>query len=178
MTLNPGLFRQLMSQFASGVVIITARQGEFCHGITVSSFCFLSMEPPQILACINQNSFFLSLLERSEYFGINNLNENGEELSRRFAARSLTKFHNVPYFLGQSGVPLLTQSLATLECRLANRFPSGDHLILTGDVLEAEMDEFSQPLIYFRRNYKQLRSETLNQQDLLAPALVPSLPGI
>jgi flavin reductase (DIM6/NTAB) family NADH-FMN oxidoreductase RutF len=177
MTVNPALYRQLMSQFASGVVIVTLRQGDFCHGITVSSFCFLSMEPPQVLVCINQNSYFLSLLEQSEYFGINILDENGEELSRHFATRSLTKFHTVPYFSGQSGVPLLAEAVATMECRLANRFPGGDHLILTGDVLHADMDQFAQPLIYFRREYSQLRRGTLIEDSLVASSLVASMPG-
>jgi flavin reductase (DIM6/NTAB) family NADH-FMN oxidoreductase RutF len=177
MTVNPALYRQLMSQFASGVVIVTLRQGDFCHGITVSSFCFLSMEPPQILVCINQNSYFLSLLEQSEYFGVNILDENGERLSRQFAARSLSKFKTIPYFSGQSGVPLLTEALATMECRLANRFPGGDHLILTGDVLHAELDHFSQPLIYFRRKYSQLRRGNLSEDSLMASSFVASLPG-
>lgn len=176
MNINPPGFRQLMSQFASGVTVLTTRQGDLCHGITVSSFCFLSMEPPKILACVHQDSYFLSLLEHSPYFGINILAENGEGLSHHFAARTLNKFSGVPYFLSEHGVPLLAGALTTLECRLDSRFPGGDHVILTGDVLEAETDRFAQPLVYFRREYKRLETERLVEDDLVVSSLLRTIP--
>lgn len=177
MTISEIVFRQLMSQFASGVVILTAKQGEVCHGITVSSFCSLSLEPPKILACVNKNSFFLDLIEQSQLFGINILDESGEWLSRHFASRSHSKFSGIPYRLSQQGVPLLAGTLATIECRLDNRFPGGDHVILTGDVLHAEIVRFTQPLIYFRRDYKRLLPESLVHDDLISSPLLGSVSG-
>jgi flavin reductase (DIM6/NTAB) family NADH-FMN oxidoreductase RutF len=177
MTISETVFRQLMSQFASGVVILTVKQEDICHGITVSSFCSLSLDPPKILACVNQNSFFLDLLGQTRIFGINILDENGEWLSRHFASRSISKFNGIPYSLSQHGIPLLAGVLATIECRLDSQFPGGDHVILTGDVLNAEITRYTQPLIYFRRNYKQLMPDGLPQESFLSRPLLGAIPG-
>ena len=154
-------FRQVLSQFASGVAVLTTKYGDSCHGITVSSFCSLSLDPQLVLVCINQDSYCLDLIKQSECFGINILDELSEGLSRHFASRISSKFTGIAYRLGQSGVPLLENALATIECRLANHFPGGDHSILVGEVITASVDHYSQPLLYFRREYKRIATDDL-----------------
>ncbi|MDB5080471.1 MAG: flavin reductase [Chloroflexi bacterium] len=168
MTLDQANFRQVLSQFASGVVVLTVKHADICHGMTVSSFCSLSLEPPMVLVCVNQISYCLDLIEQAQDFGINILDESGEWLSRHFATRSLSKFNEIPYRLSSTGVPLLAGALATIECRLVNRFPGGDHVILTGEVNNATIARNTQPLIYFRRDYKHILPEGISYADLAA----------
>ena len=57
--------------------------------------------------------------------------------------------------LSPHGVPWLhADSLAYAECRLANEFDGGDHLILVARVIGGQAPlPGTQPLIYFRRAY-------------------------
>ncbi len=177
MSVDQDNYRQVLSRFVSGVVILTAKHAGTCHGITVSSFCSLSLEPPMVLVCVNHSSYCLALIEHAQTFGINILDEDSEGLSRHFASRTHSKFNGIAYSLSPLGVPLLDQALATIECRLANRFPGGDHSILTGEVVNAQVARYTQPLIYFRREYRKIMLEDLSNPEA-APARASAPPGL
>ncbi|HEX6289227.1 MAG TPA: flavin reductase family protein [Herpetosiphonaceae bacterium] len=156
MSIDQADFRRVMGHFASGVTVVTTCHEGFCHGITVSSFCSLSLEPPLVLICIDRRVNSHELIERSGMFAINILAEDGEWLSRHFASRELDKFSKVAYHSGHKGLPLLDGALATIECRLAEKFPGGDHTIFVGEVLRTEVPREGRPLLYFRSGYHQL----------------------
>jgi flavin reductase (DIM6/NTAB) family NADH-FMN oxidoreductase RutF len=149
-------FRRIMGHFASGVTVVTVCHAGFCHGITVSSFCSLSLEPPLVLICVDRRYTSHELIEKSKAFGINFLAADGEWLSRHFASREPDKFAKVAYHSGQDGVPLLNDALATIECRLVNQFPGGDHSIFVGEVVGVSAQQDGRPLLYFRSGYHQL----------------------
>lgn len=154
-------YRDVLSQLATGVAVLTVNYGGVIHGITVNAFCYLSHEPSLVLVCIKQDSYFLSLIERSRSFGVNILAETGEPLARHFASRTSTRFLNIAYRLSPAGIPLLQEALATIECRVVNQYPGGDHSIVTGEIFNAEVVEYSQPLVYFRRGYRRLEDTEL-----------------
>ena len=53
---DPALFRDVIGHFATGVTIITTREGEIDFGVTVSAVTSLSLEPPMLLVCLNRTS--------------------------------------------------------------------------------------------------------------------------
>ena len=53
MAITADKLKQAISQFASGVTVVTTRHEETPIGITASSFSSLSMEPPLVLVAIN-----------------------------------------------------------------------------------------------------------------------------
>jgi len=154
-------FRQALGHFASGVTVITTQVQGQLHGTTVSSFCSLSLQPPLILVGIDLGATIHDLITESKVFAVNILAEHAEGLSRHFARRVPDKFSNVPYRLGQLGVPLLDDALASLECRLVARYPGGDHAIFIGEVAATNLQAHSQPLLYFRSKYGRLQSADL-----------------
>lgn len=156
MSIDQTQFRQALSHFASGVTVVTTCHQGFCHGITVSAFCSLSLVPPLVLICIDQRNTSHQLLEVAGMFAVNMLAEESEHLSRLFASREPDKFATVAHHLGETGMPLLDDALATLECRVVDRFPGGDHSIFVGEVLSAGTRDDSRPLLYYRGGYRQL----------------------
>lgn len=153
-------FRDALRQFPSGVTIITTRHLGQLHGTTVSSFCSLSLQPPLILVCLDLRSTTHDLIIESKVFGVNILAEQAEALSQHFARSTSDKFSGVAYRLGQSGIPLLENVLATLECRVTARYPGGDHTIFIGEVMATSIHSHSQPLLYFRSKYNRMASDT------------------
>jgi flavin reductase (DIM6/NTAB) family NADH-FMN oxidoreductase RutF len=162
-SIEPTEFRHALGHFASGVTIITTQhRGQF-HGTTVSSFCSLSLKPPLVLVGIDLNANIHDLIIASEVFGVNILAEHAETLSRHFARRISDKFSSISYNVGQLGVPLLEDALASLECRVAARYPGGDHTIFIGEVVALNTQPHAQPLLYYRSKYGRFHDAAVSQ---------------
>jgi flavin reductase (DIM6/NTAB) family NADH-FMN oxidoreductase RutF len=153
MPVDPATFRAALGRFASGITIITARDAEGRDvGMTLSAFSSLSLDPPLILVCVDHAASMAPVLATATVFAVNILSEDQEPLSRRFAKREIDRFDGVDFARGQTGVALLSGTLAHLECRAATRHVAGDHTILIGEVLSTDVHE-GNPLLYYRGGY-------------------------
>ncbi len=149
-------FRFVLGHFASGVTVVTTATGTTYHGITVSSFCSVSLYPPLVLVCIDRRVRSHDAIVQAGVFAVNILAHEHEALSNHFASRTEDKFANVAYHLGTTGAPLLDDVLATLDCRLHAQLPGGDHSIFVGEVLATATRDDTDPLLYYRSGYRQL----------------------
>lgn len=150
------LFRAVLGRFATGITVVTAADADDTpHGMTVSAFASLSLEPPLVLACIANDATMAPLLTKCPTFAVNVLNEHQEALSRRFSGPLDNRFLGVGYRAGELGNPILDDVLAWLECRIISRHESGDHTILVGQVEQAGVRD-GRPLLYYRGGYAQL----------------------
>jgi flavin reductase (DIM6/NTAB) family NADH-FMN oxidoreductase RutF len=149
-------FRSVLGRFASGVTIVTARDdaGED-HGMTVSAFCSLSLQPPLLLLCVDHDASMHGLLLRHPRFGVSILSSSQEAYSRRFAADESNRFDGIAYVRGDSGVVLLEEALAHLECAVRDHHDAGDHTLFIAEVERAEA-RHGRPLLYYRGGYAQL----------------------
>lgn len=157
MAIDEARFRQTMGYFASGVTVVTTHHNEQPYGITVSSFTSLSLQPPLILVCIDTSLRTHDAILSAGCFAVNFLEKQQEHISRQFASRDDDKFATISWHKGQLGLPLLEHVHATVECRLYNTLPGGDHSIFVGEVAFTEVYEGS-PLLYYRRGYHELKS--------------------
>lgn len=156
MAVTAGQFRQAMRQWASGVSIVTTRRPGGIRGITVSSFCSLSLEPPLVLICIAHGAKSHALVAEEGAFAVNMLRADQCDLSERAASRSgegAAWLEDVPWTTGATGAPRLTDCLAWLDCRVVARHEEGDHTIFVGRVEAAGASESGEPLLYFRGAY-------------------------
>ena len=151
-------FRNALSRFASGVTVVTTKDSNGrLHGITVSSFCSVSLNPPMVLICIEKTTGSHYAFGESGAFVVNILGEEQSSISERFASTIDEKFDHIEHTLNEDGVPVITGSIATLRCKLKHSLDGGDHSIFVGEVEDVIVDEHS-PLIYFRGNYRKLAS--------------------
>lgn len=156
MPVNSEEFRAALSRFPSGVTIVTSRDEENrFHGITVSAFCSLSLEPPRVLICIEKTTGSHQALMWSRSFVVNVLNEYQRELSERFASQLDDKFDAVEFSTGIDGIPLLSGCIATLECRITDAYDGGDHSIFVGEVENTTVID-GDPILYFRGDYRSI----------------------
>jgi flavin reductase (DIM6/NTAB) family NADH-FMN oxidoreductase RutF len=153
MPIDATAFRQTLAQFASGVTVVTMSDGEKQSGLTVSAFCSVSLAPPYILVCIDEQSQNLALLRASRRFGVNILNSDQSALSTHFAKKSEDKLANIPHHTGTLGVPLLSEAMAALECTVVQEVPAGDHALFIGQIESAEISEKRNPLLYYQGKY-------------------------
>ncbi len=159
MTVTKDDFKAALSRFASGVTVVTTKdENDTLHGITVSSFCSVSLEPPMVLICIEKAAGSHYAFEESNVFIVNILPESESETSELFASLLTDKFQSIEFDRGIEGVPILHRTLATLECRVKFSYHGGDHSIFVGDVERVNVGD-GKPLVYFRSQYGRFVSE-------------------
>jgi len=145
-------FRRCLSQFGTGVTVITAQTGDDRAGVTVNSFSSLSLDPPLILWAINRESKSRPVFEAATHFAVNVLASDQIEVSRCFATPAEDKFARVEWAPGEWGTPVLSNVLATLECESEARHEGGDHILMVGRVKRFSRFE-KDPLLFVQGRY-------------------------
>lgn len=152
-------FRGVMGHFATGVTVITTHDGNGqLFGLTANAVSSVSLDPPLLLCCVDKKAESFAAFGASRVFTVNILSNEQEVLSRKFAKSGGDKFEGVGYQVGASGAPILNDVLAHLECEVRYEFEAGDHTIFVGEPVSMAMDQETDPLLYFRGGYRNLRA--------------------
>ena len=145
-------YRDAMSQFCTGVVIVTGVHGGGMAGFAAQSFVSLSLEPPLIAVCPGKASTSWPKLKEAGHFCINVLGEDQRQVSDLFAQRG--QVADMGWRPAVSGSPILDGVLAYVDCALAAEHDAGDHTIAVGRVLDIDiLDGERAPLLFFRGGY-------------------------
>jgi flavin reductase ActVB len=149
-------FRKALACFPSGIVVISVQDAAgIDHGMTVSAFCSVSLDPPLVLTCIGHNATIAHAVAEASAFGASVLSDSQAGVSRRFAAPGADRFERASILRGVLGVALLPDALAHIECRIVARHEAGDHTIVVGEVVHA-VAHTGTPLAYFGGEYARL----------------------
>jgi len=127
------------------------------QGLTVSSFCSVSLEPPLVLVCVDKRSETHAGFAHSGVFGVSVLGEHQQEVSQRFATLGHEK-NRFDFARGSTGAPLVPGAVAQIECRLHAAHDAGDHRIYLGEVVRVTVNS-GRPLLYHSTGYRRLASE-------------------
>tara|TARA_Y100000588_G_scaffold379461_1_gene461656 strand:+ start:538 stop:876 length:339 start_codon:yes stop_codon:yes gene_type:complete len=106
--------------------------------------------------CLGKDSTNFDAFMSSDFFAINILSQQQEELSARFAIFEGDRFEGVDWAAWETGAPILDDVLAAIDCRRAAMHEAGDHIIIVGTVLRAAIVNDLNPLLYFRGQYQQM----------------------
>jgi 3-hydroxy-9,10-secoandrosta-1,3,5(10)-triene-9,17-dione monooxygenase reductase component len=152
-------FRQCLGKFATGVTIVTCADDEGRpYGITANSFSSVSLEPHLILWNVAKVSNSLQAFLDADYFAINLLARDQQDLSSHFAKSDHTLFDTVEINRSQENVPLIPGALACFECRTHQIHNCGDHHIIVGEVLRFASTK-RKPLLFFSGKYVAIDTE-------------------
>lgn len=152
-------FRDALARWASGVTIVTARDGDEPVGMTAASFSSLSLDPPLVLVCVARTAASHDPLTSAPGFAVHVLGSGQHDMSARFAKPGAAKFARYPDERGPYDVPLLPFGVARLVCAHHAALDGGDHTILVGRVVATELAG-TDPLIYCNRSYGRLNGTT------------------
>lgn len=159
--IDPVLFRQVMSRFATGVTVVTGfdPDGEPA-GMTCQSFTSLSLDPPLAMVCPAKASTSWPRIGVGGRIAINVLADHQREISAAFARSGGDKFAGVSWHPGLLGLPLIDGALAQIECELESVYPGGDHHIAVGRIVALYSSladgDTSGPLLYYGSRYYRL----------------------
>jgi 3-hydroxy-9,10-secoandrosta-1,3,5(10)-triene-9,17-dione monooxygenase reductase component len=149
-------FRNALGSFATGVCIITTvgKNGQKV-GMTANSFNSVSLTPPLILWSIGKSTNCFDDFIAADAFAVHILAADQQDLSNRFATTGEDRFANIQCTDGLSGIPILPHYSACFECKVANQFDGGDHIIMTGEVVRFSDNQLD-PLLFYRGSYHKL----------------------
>jgi flavin reductase (DIM6/NTAB) family NADH-FMN oxidoreductase RutF len=151
--LDPDAFRAFMSQWPTGVTVVTTADDGRPAGCTVNAVMSVSLDPPLLMVALNTGSGTLQAIRRNGSFAVNMLAADQRHLCRQFATGAQPdRFHDVPW-RWQLGLPLLDGVIASTVCRLDEEYECGDHIMLAGAPQWHVAVDKAPPLVFFRKNY-------------------------
>jgi flavin reductase (DIM6/NTAB) family NADH-FMN oxidoreductase RutF len=160
MTMDPKEFRNTMGKFATGVTVVTSENEGVRRGMTANAFSSLSLDPPLAIVCVDHKASFLGVIQGAKKFVINFLAEDQKSTSDWFAGKGRDaedQFAEISFETGENGMPVLTGTLASLECETHEEFPSGDHTIVVGRVTRViTSDDLRAPLLFYAGAYRKM----------------------
>ncbi|SDD35073.1 NADH-FMN oxidoreductase RutF, flavin reductase (DIM6/NTAB) family [Geodermatophilus telluris] len=151
--IDPGVMRDVLGHFASGVTVVTADTDDGPIGFTCQSFSSLSLDPPLVALAPARTSRTWPRLRELGRFCVNVLAEDQAGLSSAFARSGVDKFAGVSWRPSRQGSPVLDGVVAWLDCTLWAEYDGGDHTIVAARVLDLAADPGRRPLLFHRGRY-------------------------
>lgn len=154
---TPDSFRTAMSAVPTAVTVIASVGEDGAAGATANAVASLSLDPPLMLACLDRGSRTLGAVRASGRFSVNVLGAGDESLARAFASKAPhpEKWSGVEWEEGE-GMPRILGALAWIGCELRDLLDGGDHVIVTGSVLDLAIAEDAAPLVFHHGEYRSL----------------------
>ena len=145
-----------MARLPTAVTVVTATGPDGPAGLTANAVVSLSLEPALMLACLDRGSRTLRAVESAGRFGISVLGAGDEEIAAAFATKAPQpdKWEGIAW-RARDGIPALEDAVAWVGCELENVIAGGDHVIVTGSVLEVEHRD-APPLVFWAGAYRPL----------------------
>ena len=157
--LDPEQLRQAMRAWSSGVTVVTASYAGEQHGMTVSSFTSVALEPPLIIISLQTNSRTHNLIVQANTFAVTILAAGQQDVSDLFAGRVSDiedRLANIETETLVTGAPFIKGGMAYLDCRVAQAIAAGTNTLFLAEVVAARGTGEGKALVYHDRKYQKL----------------------
>lgn len=142
--------KTLLRKIPHGLYVCGVKDGEEVNGFTASWIMQASFQPPLVVNCVKQDSISHAMIQKSGVFALSFLEEGQKELAQKFfkpMRRVGNKFEDVEFYLGETGCPIITDSLGYVECNVVGSVDRGDHTVYVGEVIAAKVHREGNPLL-------------------------------
>lgn len=147
------LRRRVLWTFPSGLYVLGSRHGDRRNGMTINWVSQVSFDPKLVAVGIERTAVTHELVEGGGAFSVCTVARDDRAIVRKFtkpvevdtAAMTLNGF---PFHDGVTGVPILDQSPAYVECEVRQAVDCGGHTLFLGEVVDArfQADEATEVL--------------------------------
>jgi flavin reductase (DIM6/NTAB) family NADH-FMN oxidoreductase RutF len=147
-------FRAAIGLLPTGVTVVTATGSEGPAGATANAVASLSLDPMLMLACLDRGSRTLLAVQAANHFAVNVLGAEQEDVARAFSSKApvADKWSGIDWE-ERGGMPAICGSLVWVACELHDVIAGGDHVIVTGAVLDLRTRD-GDPLLFHRGGYR------------------------
>jgi flavin reductase (DIM6/NTAB) family NADH-FMN oxidoreductase RutF len=167
-------YRAIFGSFPNGVSVVTTRDFDgTLNGLTATSVCSLSLDPPLLLVCVSDDSTTLPALQRRKRFVVNFLAGDKAAVARHFASDLDDKFAVVRWRPSvEHELPILSDdAVAYAECRTVEEIQAGDHVIVVGLIEDGDLTANRSALVFRGGIYRNWPAEASADAETTARAL-------
>ena len=128
----------MLRKIPHGIYICGVKDGEEINGFTISWLMQSSFKPPQVVNCVNKSHKSHQMIKNSGVFAISFLEKEQKDLAQKFfqpLRRVGNRFEDVEFYEGETGCPIISDSLGYVECRVVGAVEQGDHTVFVGEVI-------------------------------------------
>ena len=139
----------LLRKIPHGLFICTVRDGEEINGFTASWVTQASFVPPLVVMCVRSDGSSHETIKKTKNFALNILRSDQKDLAAIFfkPQKGLGgRFESTSYKFGDLGLPLIEDTIGSLECSLIGSVEHGDHSVFVGQVISTHLINDSEPL--------------------------------
>lgn len=154
--ISPAVFKQSMRRLAGGVCVLASALDGERHGLTMTAVCSLTLDPPMLVACVNQDAGACDTMRSTRRVSVNLLGSDQASIAELFSSPSVkgpARFDHCGWVDMESGVPALAGALAVLDCEIVEEKAVGQHVVLFCEVKAVMLQDERDPLVYFDRKF-------------------------
>lgn len=153
-------FRKALGSFTTGICNISVydQVSQKPVGLTVNSLASVSLNPPLLHFCLDKKSHIFDYFIDNDHFCVNILTAAQKDISIKFSNGTKDPWATTDYQIIEDQFIEIKDALTHIHCKITSRVEQGDHMVMTGEVLETSFhpDPDTKPLTYFRGNYREL----------------------
>lgn len=161
--------RPFMATFPTGVGVITALGTDGSPwGMTCTSICSVTLEPPTLLVSLRQESPTLDAVLTSGAFALNLLQHNASPIAKLFSSGLQDRFSRVAWRMHHSarGPHLWEAAHSIADCQVVRAETVGDHVVVFGEVCQVTEQGRALPLLYGLRCYAAWPGDESHEQSV------------
>jgi flavin reductase (DIM6/NTAB) family NADH-FMN oxidoreductase RutF len=152
--IDPIAFRNACGSFATGVTLITTRQGGVDHGMTANAFMSISLDPPLVAISIAKTAKMLDFIKASGRFAVSILPQGSEDIAMHFAGRPKGGVDATLRDVDE--LPVARQACAVFCTHVDQEIDAGDHVIFVGRVSIMDVMPALGPVIFHKGKFGHL----------------------
>ena len=136
------LRRRVLWTMPSGLYVVGSRAGDRRNGMTLNWATQLSFNPKLLGVAVENEAVTRELIAEGGAFSLCILDLEDRAVVRKFTKpvevdAEASTLNGFPFHDGVTGVPILDQAVAYVECRVQDTLELGDHTLFVGEVVDA-----------------------------------------
>jgi flavin reductase len=159
-TVEPGQFREAMSQLGAAVHVVTTAGPGGRAGFTATAVSSVSDQPATLLVCLNRRSQVAPILAENRVLCVNTLRAGSDNVADVFAGRTkctmAERFNTGSWAELSTGAPALSDAVVSFDCRVIEVKAMGTHNVVFAGVVAVRLGRPGPALVYHERAYKQV----------------------
>ena len=142
--------KNILRQIPYGLYVIGVKDVDSHHAFTGSWLSQCSLKPPCVMLGVRHGTYSLELLKKGKAFSVNWLAKEDKKAFEHFfkpTPASGNRFGDLGYQLKKTGTPILDKAVSFIECELVSVHEAGDHSVVIGEIVNAEVLAGAAPLV-------------------------------
>jgi len=144
-------------EIPSGVFVVTLSAGDRVNAYAAGWVVRVSEVPVMIQVAVWDENYSFELATDCNHFAVQILEDGQQEVALHFgrnSGREMNKLAGFETHEGVSGIPILKDCLAYLECEVVFRRVFGDHMVLVGKAISSDINKAAPALIHNYQDYQ------------------------